>query len=451
MNVLLVSANTLTEPYPVYPLGLEYVAGAIAADHQVQTADMNSLNGYEELVDIISQFSPDVIGISLRNIDNTDTADPRGFFGQYQDIIAAIRKHSSALLVLGGSGFTIFPAESMKALKADYGIIGEGERLALLLDAIQQKKDTSDIPGVITRQAGKVIPAPWGEKISRNFSANHSHLGFYLKNGGMLNLQTKRGCPFKCVYCTYPHIEGRKLRFTSPEQAAATALELQAAGAKYFFITDSIFNSDFSHSIAVTRAIKKAGVSIPWGAFFAPFKPSDDYFRIMADAGLTHVEFGTDSLSNSVLASYRKPFQKREIFKTHQAAIDAGLHVAHYFLLGGPGENPDTLKETLSGAGRLHRSALFFFCGMRIYPGTTLYDIAVSEGQVVEGRSILEPVFYRSPHIDPEQIVQHVQHETGERLNWIIGAGGEETAKIISRLYQRGYCGPMWEYLIRLS
>ncbi len=268
MKVLLVSANTLKEPYPVYPLGLDYVAGAIAADHQVQIVDMNSLGDRDSLAAVIEEFSPDVIGISLRNIDNTDTTDPRGFISQYREIVDVIRNHTDVPLVLGGSGFTIFPDETMKALDADYGIIGEGERLGLLLNAIQNREDTGTLPGVITRKSKKALPAPWEGKISRSLIPNPANLKYYLQNGGMLNLQTKRGCHFKCVYCTYPHIEGRKLRLMDPAEIAAAASGLQASGAQYFFITDSVFNADCAHSIAVAEAFKKSGVSIPWGAFF---------------------------------------------------------------------------------------------------------------------------------------------------------------------------------------
>ena len=427
------------------------MAGAIAKYHQVQVVDMNSLGGYDSLAAVIKEFSPDVIGLSLRNIDNTDTTDPRGFIGQYRTIVDVIRNHSDARLILGGSGFTIFPAETMQALDADYGVIGEGERLASLLSAIENRQDVGTIPGVVTPETHKSPPQPWQGKIIRKIDPDPANLQFYLQNGGMLNLQTKRGCHFKCVYCTYPHIEGHHLRCIDPEETAAAALKLQASGAKYFFITDSVFNADFSHSLAVARAFEKNGVSIPWGAFFAPLEQPEDYFRKMADAGLTHVEFGTDSLSNSVLASYRKPFRDQQIFKIHQAAIDAGLYVAHYFLLGGPGESPQTLKETLTRVGSLKKAALFFFCGMRIYPGTGLYEIAVNEGQIKKGRSILEPVFYRSPLIDSAEIVRRIRQAAGDRINWVIGAGGEETAETIARLYQHGHCGPMWEYLIRLS
>jgi len=448
MNVLLISANTLTEPYPVYPLGLDYVAAAIADDHRVQIVDMNPFKDYKPLIDAIRRFSADIVGISLRNIDNTDNTDPRGFIDIHRNLVKVIRSHSRALIILGGSGFTIFPEKTMEALNADYGIIGEGERLALLLDALENQKDVTAIPGVITRHTFKPIPAPWNKIFSRNFHENHSHIGFYLKKGGMLNLQTKRGCNFKCIYCTYPHIEGHNQRLIASAEVADTALRLQAAGAKYFFITDSTFNSDYSHNIDVALAFIKTGVSIPWGGFFMPIKPPADYFRIMAEAGLTHVEFGTESLSNRVLASYRKPYRVHHVFDAHQAAIDAGLHVAHYFLLGGPGENSDTLNETLSGVDNLKKSVLFFFCGMRIYPHTALYDIAVKEGQIKKTQSILEPVFYRSPSIDAERIIRRVKGQAGGRSNWIIGSGGSETANIIARLYERGHTGPLWEYLI---
>jgi radical SAM superfamily enzyme YgiQ (UPF0313 family) len=265
----------------------------------------------------------------------------------------------------------------------------------------------------------------------------------------MLNLQTKRGCAYNCIYCTYPHIEGCRHRLIAPREVAATARRLQVAGAKYLFITDSAFNSDYSHNFAVAREFKKAGVSIPWGAFFAPLKSPADYFSTLAGAGLTHVEFGTDSLSNSVLASYRKPFRVHHVLNAHEAAVEAGLHVAHYFLLGGPGENTVTLKGTIAGANELKKAVLFFFCGMRIYPNTALYDMAAVEGQIIRTRNILEPVFFRNASIDADEIIRLVQDQARNRLNWVIGSGGAATASIVARLHQRGYSGPLWEHLIR--
>jgi radical SAM superfamily enzyme YgiQ (UPF0313 family) len=380
---------------------------------------------------MIDGFNPHVIGISLRNIDNVEINDTRGFLKEYRDLIDTIRKDSRATIVLGGSGFTIFPRKLMDLLKADYGIIGEGERLPMLLDALESGGEIRAIPGVIT--AGMKDPIAQ----------------FYITHGGMLNLQTKRGCPYNCIYCTYPHIEGTDLRLIPADQVADHARELERAGAKYLCITDAVFNASDEHSIEVARAFARKGISIPWGAFLAPTKLRRNYCRILHEAEMTHVEFGTEALSGSMLASYQKPFSVDDVFEAHTAALDAELHVAHYILLGGPGEDSDTVMETLINAERLTKTVIFFFCGIRIYPHTRICDIALQEGQILESDDLLEPVFYQSRFIKGEEILRMVKKHARGRENWIIGSGGDTTARLLSRQYKHGYSGPLWERLIR--
>jgi radical SAM superfamily enzyme YgiQ (UPF0313 family) len=410
---------------------------------------MNAQGARDTLFDLIEGYAPDVIGLSIRNIDNTDSTHPQGYLTGYRDLIDDIRTRSSSPLVLGGSGFTIFPKEIMRALGADYGVIGEGERMSVLLDAMEARKEVVSIPGIVTRHSPAVIAPPWEREIERRFDPSLPHVRFYLERGGMLNLQTKRGCGFHCIYCSYPHIEGRTHRFFAPQEVARTARSLQEAGAKYFFVTDSAFNSNGVHSLAVAQAFAKAGVTIPWGAFFVPAIPTEGYFQTLAKAGLRHVEFGTESLSDPVLKAYRKPFRVEDVFKAHASAIEAGLHVAHYLLLGGPGENPGTLDETLELVEHLGKCVLFFFCGMRIYPQTELYEVFQKEGQGDESRDLLLPTFYRSPLVGSREILDKVKERAGERLNWIIGDGGERVARVVSRMHAHGHTGPLWEHLMR--
>lgn len=449
MKVLLISANTLRIPYPVYPLGLDYVAGCLDSRYQTKIIDLNDFSNPETLEAMISEFSPDFAGVSIRNIDNTDVLNCRSFLPEYQALINRIRKNSEAKIILGGSGFTIFPVEFMQALDADYGIVGEGERLALLLDTLEKNEDVFQIPGVLTKEKTEIVYEPFGGSISRHFDPEATHARFYLAYGGMLNLQTKRGCPFHCGYCTYPHIEGGRMRFYDPAEIALNARELQNAGAKYIFITDSAFNASYEHSAQVAKAFAKAGVSIPWGGFFVPTVPPADYYKCLAEAGLTHVEFGTESLSNPVLQNLQKPFKSGNVFKAHREALEAGLHIAHYFLLGGPGENQETLRTTLTGIDKLEKAVFFFFCGVRIYPHTALYDVAVREGQIKAGENILPPVFYRSQGITVEEIMKTVENHANGRLNWLIGAGEAKATRILPKLYRRGFTGPLWEYLIQ--
>lgn len=447
-KVLLISANIMKKPYPVYPLGLDYVAGALRAHYETEILDMNDFASLETLGQQIRGYAPDYIGLSIRNIDNTDTINSRGFLSDYQDLVAVIRQNSPAILILGGSGYTIFPVEFVRALDADYGIAGEGERLPALLHGLENKTDVTALPGIVTKLSQTVPYQVWDGDMNRAFEPDAAHVKYYRSYGGMLNLQTKRGCPFRCSYCTYPHIEGRQMRFFAPEEMAKQARGLQQAGAQYIFLTDSAFNASYEHSLQVAGAFKEAGISIPWGGFFAPTVPPDDYYKKLAAAGLTHVEFGTESMCDTMLTNLQKPFASADVFQAHQSALAAGLHTAHYFLLGGPGENEDTLQDTLNGVDQLERAVFFFFCGIRIYPHTALYDTALREGQIGASQNLIEPVFYRSPFISDIEILKKVEAHANGRQNWLIGAGESKATRILPRLYGRGHTGPLWEYLI---
>ncbi len=447
MRILLISPNTLQVPYPVYPIGLDYVAGSLATQHQVEIADLNILDR-DALTQLLDDFSPDIIGLSLRNVDNTEIGSQRFFITEYKELMTWLRSHSKAVIVCGGAGFTILPQEIFTALQPDYGIIGEGERFNQLVHALENKLTLSDIPGLVRASGPNIPAAPWSGQQNRKLAgSNHSH--FYLDHGGMLNLQSKRGCSFRCIYCPYPHIEGKKHRLVDPNEVARNALILQDRGAKYLFITDSAFNSDISHSMEVAKAFIRHGLSIPWGGFFAPIKLPHDYFSVMKTAGLKHVEFGTESLCGSMLQNYCKPFRPQEVINAHQQALDAGLHIAHYFLLGGPGESAATVNETLDTIDTFKKAVFFFFTGIRIYPHTSLYDIALLEQKISKETSLLEPLYYESDAISHAAIETQVRKRAEQRINWIVGSGGNEAAAIVRKMHGRGFSGPLWEYLIR--
>jgi len=446
MKILLISPNTHTTPYPVYPIGLDYVAGALGEKHQVKIADLNIIER-DVLKQQITDSSPDIIGLSLRNVDNTEIGNPMFFIEKQQELVAWLRSVSTAVIVCGGAGFTILAREIFDKIQPDYGIVGEGERFGQLVDALENDLAVNDIPGLITADRSE-SPVPWAGEQTRSLAAN-DHTQFYVDHGGMLNLQSKRGCSFRCIYCPYPHIEGSKHRRVDAEIVAKTALDLQAQGAKYFFITDSAFNSDIAHSLRVAEAFREYGVTVPWGGFFAPVKLPDSYFTTLKECGLSHIEFGTESLSDTMLKNYQKPFRVEDVFNAHQQAVDAEIHVAHYFLLGGPGESKKTLAETLDKVETLQKTVHFFFTGMRIYPHTKLFEIAMEEGKINKETNLLEPYYYESDAVSPDDIERLVTARAAERINWVVGSGGDTAASIVSRMHKRGFTGPLWEYLIR--
>ncbi|MDQ5984703.1 MAG: hypothetical protein CSYNP_00399 [Syntrophus sp. SKADARSKE-3] len=449
MKVLLVSANTMIQPYPAYPIGLDYVRNAISPPHDVKNVDMNELKDDVTLAAVLDDYNPDVVGISIRNIDNADDTHTESFVAKIRTIIGVVRRHSTGRIVLGGSGFTILPGEFMARLDADFGVIGEGERFLQILAALERGEPVSGLPGVVVGREQAIFPEPLAIPISRGVIPDQSYRSFYLRRGGMLNLQTKRGCPFSCIYCTYPHIEGSRFRFVPPDDVARTARILQDGGAKYLYITDSSFNGSYDHSTAVALAFRNAGVSIPWGGFFTPTAPPPDYYKRLADVGLMHVEFGTEALSDAMLCAYRKPFRKEDVYKSHCLVVEAGIHVAHYLMIGGPGEDNQTLDETLANAESLDKAVFFVFSGVRIYPHTALFDLAMKEGRIGTGTDLLDPVFYWSPALQRDLVMRRMEDHAKGRGNWVVGSGPPGMNRVIARLHSRGYVGPLWEHLVQ--
>jgi len=452
VRVLLLSINRLRFPYPVYPLGLDHVAGALQPGHEVRILDLGALEPEEEegaLAAEVRDFAPEAVGLSIRNVDNSDATRVQSFVPAMRVAVDRVRRLTDAPVVLGGAGYTLYPAELLAALGADWGVVGEGEQAPALFDALAAGRSPEGLPGVAApgRAAPRPAPAPGRLRAPRAPPGVNPALGFYAARGGILNLQTQRGCPFRCVYCTYPGIEGGAPRRLAAVEAAETARRLEEAGARFLFLTDSVFNADPDHCLEVAAAFRAARVGIPWGAFFSPLAPPDGFYARLAEAGCTHAEFGTESLSDEMLPRLRKGFRRAHALAAHAAARAAGMHVAHFFLLGGPGETAATVADSLDGAEALRGAVLFFFAGMRIYPGTELERLARAAGQVREEQDLLDPVFYEPPEMGLAALSDAVARRAAGRASWVVGDGAARAERVLTRLYARGQSGPLWERL----
>ncbi len=445
-KVFLVSANTEAFPMPAYPLSLARLAGAVEqAGHQARQFDV-LVHGIHELPGTLKGFQPDLVGLSLRNIDNIDAEDCCSYFSGYSAVMEIIRAHTNAPVVLGGSGFSIFPEEFMSRLGGDFGVIGPGEEaLCLLLQDMG-------------RGHGEISRIIKGADLSRNgagpaiFRSLHEPalVDYYWRAGGMIGLQTKRGCPRACSYCTYPLIDGR-ISQCAGITGLVDEMELLARklGVSYFFLVDSVYNQDAEHELAFAEEILRRNLQIRWGAFFSPAGINREYIATLKKSGLTHVEFGTDALSDRMLSSYQKGFTAAEAMTSSALTRELGLHTAHYLLLGGPGETHETIRETLANAKRLTGCTFFPLAGVRIYPGTGIFSRARRENLVQEAKDCFDPVFYFPPGFGSADIWRMMREETHGLPNWVLPSRYAEMAPAMQRLRRHGYKGPLWEYLVR--
>ena len=203
MKVLLVSANRERTPYPVFPLGLAYLAGPlIAAGHQLAMLDLCfTTDPIAAIAETLAGFPAEVMVISIRNIDNVTFPLTRSYLDGIRNIIDPCRGRIP--VIIGGSGFSLMPVEILADLDADYGVAGEGEEvLPRLLDCISTGVSPAHLPGVFRRGEPGFIAPRLLERIGcpdRSLFAVER----YHREGGMANVQTKRGCPFSCCYCTF--------------------------------------------------------------------------------------------------------------------------------------------------------------------------------------------------------------------------------------------------------
>ena len=451
MNVYLISANPERIPYPVFPIGLSYVASSLEPEHKVTLFDL-ILHKEEILKEDIKKCSPDLIGLSLRNVDDTR---PDGLFylHTYKRLVKSIRQTTSAPLVLGGSAFTLFPAQFMEALNADYGIIGPGEHLRVLADGLEAGLSNQElknrVPGLCLQKSP--IPQPGQYKGSvKHAQAAHSLCEEYQKVGGMINIQTKRGCPFRCIYCTYPNVEGHGVINHPVDSLVDDIEQMISHGARYLFFVDSVFNVDLEHTAAIAEEMLRRSIKIPWSALFAPCNLTRDYVVLLKKSGLTHVEFGTESLSDPVLKAYGKQFTVADAIKAHNVFNALDVHRAHFMLFGGPGETRETVEETIRVSAQLKETVIFPFAGMRVFPGTPLHRLTIKQGLFKAEESLFEPVFYYSPNLSKEWLEQRLADESAIRTNFVLADELQEKADLVARLLARGRAtGPQWEHLIR--
>ena len=454
-KVLLVSTNRCVIPDAVFPLGLTYLNAALRRvgydtlwyDCQVED---------RPLAEVLCDYRPDFVGISLRNVDDVLIQKRETYFGDLVQICEIVRNWHRCPVILGGCGLSVYPAKLLELSGADYAIQGEGElSFPSLLRTLKAGGADESIPGLVFRRGQEIVCNPPSFSILDTpleiVDRPSRFVGHYLRAGGMLNVQTQRGCGYCCCYCTYPLIEGRKVRRRPPEAIAAEMARLQAQGARYVFVVDSVFNSSAQHISETCEAMLRANLTMSWGCFLRPQGLTPELMKLMARAGLAHIEFGTDSFCDTVLKEYDKGLTFSDIYKSSELAREAGLDFCHFLICGGPGETLETLEMGFSHSQRLKCSVILAVVGMRIYPGTTLHQRAMTEGRIDARTDLLVPTYYLAPGLTSEIVFQRLREFSKRAPNWIPGDPAPAYASLVTRLRSRGVVGPLWSYFAMLQ
>ena len=459
MNILIISTNRAVSPMPVMPIGACIVAEAAErAGHSVTLVDlMFSADPVSAIEAALGRAKYDLVGLSIRNIDNNDMYGTVFYINELAPLVDAVRRRTDAAIVLGGASLTVMPEEILRAVGADCAVIGDGEvTFPRLLERMARHEPWEDLPGIAFLRDGafRINPLSLASSIECAAPAYHrwTDQRAYRLHLSTVPVQTKIGCQFQCVYCTYRKIEGSAYRLSDPECAADAVSRLAASGLRDIEFVDSVFNAPYEHALALCDALarKKHGARLQ-SLELNPRFFDDGLVTAMERAGFTGMGVTVESASDPVLQSLRKGFTVREVRHAAEVVRRHSLPCAWIFLLGGPGETRETVTETLRFAETAIRpeDVAFFNIGIRIYPGTGIESVARQQGVLtLPPGEMLAPAFYLSPEVDAAWIRERVKNSMSSRMNFMsVDSFSFPYLPVIHRMgYRLGLRPPLWRY-----
>jgi radical SAM superfamily enzyme YgiQ (UPF0313 family) len=466
MDVALINTNRIKPP--IAPIGLEYVAEVLhAAGHSPCILD---LQWEDECQTAIEKFFHDreyeLIGVSIRNTDDCAYSSRQSFFPEYESVMKAIRKNSAGSVVLGGVGFSCMPEQTAESLRPDAGLWGDGERLfADIATRMEEKKAWNDVPSLVRCSENRWVCAPRSfpelgglPEMTRRWVDNHR----YFREGGQVGIETKRGCPGKCVYCADPLAKGKMVRLRPPVHVAYEFERLVELGIDHFHLCDSEFNIPKLHAELVCEELIRHEKlkNVRWYTYCSPVPFSRQLAALMRRAGCVGINFGVDSGDRQILRRLRRDFSPEDIVDTASICKEVGITVMLDLLLGSPSESESSIVNTIDLMKKIDPDCVGVSVGVRVYPKTPLESMVKSDslkGGMSGDERGNEPVFFMEQGI-AHDIFEIIDRNIGEdsrflffdpskpEVNYNYNAN-ERLAEAISK----GYRGAYWDILRRYS
>ena len=410
-NILLINANSEKIPYPVPPLGLCILTGILEKKYNVRIYD-GMFEGAKYLIDTINEFKPDYIGISMRNIDNLQLTNPVSFVDEIlNNYIKPIKETTDVPIIIGGSGFSIYPDYLIDYFDIDYGIVGEGEESFLeLLNALDNGSDPLCIQRVVSKNSNKFnISINQFDMKNLPFSEIDKRIDYtnYTKESAY-SIQTKRGCGHKCIYCTYPCIEGANFRVRSPKNIVDEIEEAHnRLGNIIFEFVDSTFNDPAGHAEEICKEIINRKINVNLRTMgINPVNVTRELFDLMLKAGFKEIDCTPDSASPKMIKNLKKNFTYEQLVRSAELIKEYDMPTVWFFIFGGPGENEETLKESFDFMENCisKYDVAHMTLGLRVYPDTDLYDISLKEGIISPDDDLIKPFYYISKELGKEKL-----------------------------------------------
>jgi anaerobic magnesium-protoporphyrin IX monomethyl ester cyclase len=427
--------------YPQPPLGLALIAAILEkAGYPINLLDANALTLKPETVAGIIADT-DIVGITA----TTPT------IGTALSIARHLKnKNPNIKIILGGPHVTLLPEETLASSHDIDAIVrGEGDETVIeLLKAIENHQPLNNVSGISYQSDTKIVHTPERKSIidmdSLPYPAYHllpwqkykphpPH-GMAMPFGAMV---TSRGCPYRCAYCSKP-VFGSKFRAQSPDRVVEEMVYLQQKfGVREIAFYDDTFTVDKKRVHAIADKIIAKKMKIAWTCETRVNLVDKELLAHIKQAGCYSISYGIESASPEIIKVLQKDITLKQVEAAIQAHKEVGLPVVGYFMLGSPGETPQTIKQTIDFAKKL-KVDFAQFSVTTPFPGTELYEIYKRNNP---GEIAWEKFVYAgtdnptSPVFESDKITR------------------EDLKKWVARAYREFYLRPsyMWQRLRRCT
>ena len=359
----------------------------------------------ERIREVAETFRPDIVGSTavtmnvkraLRILDN------------FRDALPGV------ITVMGGPHVT-FDADNIlrNSGHVDFVVRGEGEITLLeLIKALADKSHPGGVRGISFREGDEVVHTGDRELIPDinilPFPARHlvEH-SKYRALGFPVNMVTSRGCPFNCIFCVGSKMVGRRVRYFNTDRVVNEFAMLAEYGFSQINIADDLFTANASRCIDICREIVRRGVQYPWTAFARVDTVTGELLSAMKESGCTTLCFGIESGNQQILDAIKKKTNLAMCRKAVDLCLEAGIRPMTSYILGLPGETPDTVRATMEFAREL--SPWYGYHILAPFPGTEVREKSAEYGMRIltddwdlydANRSVCESVSMPGTEVD---------------------------------------------------
>jgi radical SAM superfamily enzyme YgiQ (UPF0313 family) len=366
---------------------------------KVDILDANALNlDFGETVDLLNKANPKNVAIVCYS-QQANVSTP--IMVAVQQLCQEIKeKMPNTPLILTGWHPSALPERTLREGACDILVKGEGFRT---LVGFLEGKPRSNVPGLWWKaENGEILSAPAAKNIEdltseltdvawdllpmdkyRAFS--WMCLKDFSERTKFVSIFTSLGCPYKCSFCAIHSTYGEhKIRYWKPEWVLKQLdILVKQYGVRHINIHDELFVFNRNHYLPIAEGIIERGYNLNINAFARVDvldKIPEDHLRTLKKAGFNWFKLGIETGNSRVRANVAKDYYNADAVRNAvKKAYDAGIDFCANFMFGLPGDNYDSMQDTLNLALELMAAFPSFFCTMAI-PGSYLYNEALEKG-----------------------------------------------------------------------